>query len=114
MSFVDFTIMVAGILVVLLIVGFVLAIRSRGSDLLRHGLAGTGIILSVQQTQEKVGSAPVAKVLLDVTPDLGPGFQAIARQVISPSNSYLFEPGRQVPVRYDQTNRSKIIVVTDK
>jgi hypothetical protein len=105
--------MVPVLLAVLGVLLVVLVLQKRGNKLLRNGVPGVAVILSVQQTAARDGGRPVANIALEVTPREGPGFQAVAQQVILPANSYLFQTGKQVPVRFDRANRSNIIIVTD-
>ena len=107
------TFMVAAVLIVLGVLLVVLVLQRRRVELLRSGVPGMAVIMSVQQTSAREGGMPVANITLEVTPQEGPGFQVVAKQVISPANSYVFQTGKQVPVRYDRTNRSNIVIVTD-
>jgi len=104
------------IVVVAVLLGAVVlfwVLQKGGNGLRRHGASGVAVILSVQQTSGREGGMPVSNITLEVTPQEGPGFQVVAKQAISPANSYLFQPGKQVPVRYDRANRSNIIIITD-
>ncbi len=100
------------VLLTLVIVFTTLAVKARGRrHLLQFGLPATGIVRHLTTTTGRVGMLPVARITLQITPAQGAAFTATVKQVVSPGNAHLFEPGRQVMVRYDPRNHGRVALV---
>jgi len=97
---------------ILAIVFTTMAVKARGRrHLLLFGQPAPGTVQHMTTTTGRVGMMPVMKITLQVTPAQGAPFTATVKQVVSPANAYLFEPGRQVLVRYDPGNHARVALV---
>jgi hypothetical protein len=100
------------------VVGFTVIIcvavyqSTKRNNLITGGASGVGLIQTLTQTSGRVGGMPIVAVAMQVTPQQGAPFQAVAKQVISPANAYAFAPGLQVPVKFDPDDHDKIIILT--
>jgi hypothetical protein len=79
-------------------------------QILAHGLPGTALVQSLQDTDEREGGEPVEIVILQVTPQSGPAFSASVREQFSPQNALFFHPGNRFAVKYDAADPSQVVV----
>ncbi len=87
-------------------------LRHRQDASLRAGgLLATATILAMQDTGSRVNMQPVANITLQVSPPDGAAFQSSAQVVVTPINGPLFQPGRQVRVRYSPQSPAQVVIV---
>ena len=105
-------------LVVLVIVGFilwrVLTPIFRGQkmtrDLLANGEYAQAKILRLNETGMMINNQPVADIVMEVHPHNRTPYHASARMAISMLRVAQVQPGAVVPVRFDPTDLSKVVI----
>lgn len=87
-------------------------LKGRGDrQILANGVPGRAIVLSVQDTQTRTNTHPVALVRLDVAPRDGAHFEVLLHVPITRRNALSLRPGQAVPVRFDPDNRARTVIV---
>jgi hypothetical protein len=105
-------------LLVLVIVGIVLwrvlmpILRGQKMtrDLLTNGEMAQARILRLAETGMMVNNQPVADILMEVHPQNRAPYQAQARMAISMLRVAQVQPGAVVPVRFDPSDVSKVVI----
>jgi hypothetical protein len=76
--------------------------------ILETGLPAQATILEVRDTGVTVNNNPQIKLILQVTPSTGMPYQAEVKLLISRLETYKFQPGMVLPVKYDPNDTSKV------
>jgi hypothetical protein len=94
------------------VAAIVLIRRAFGPDrkVLEGGVSGQATILQVRQTGVMVNNQPQAVLTLEVRIPGWEPYQAETKMVIPIVNVPQFQPGTEVPVKVDPSNRNKVIL----
>ena len=79
-------------------------------QLMQTGVPAQATIVRIWETGVQVNMSPQVGMLLEVQPPGQPPFQAETKTVISQLMIPQFQPGAIVPVKYDPTDNSKIVL----
>lgn len=79
-------------------------------QLIKNGTAASGVITNIQPTGNIVNDQPQVKVTVRVTTDNGETFESIATMIINPVYIPQFQPGKNVKVKFDPADRSKMAI----
>ena len=79
-------------------------------QLRQSGVPAQATIVRIWETGVRVNMNPQVGLLLEVHPAGGAPFQAEAKTVISQIMIPQFQPGAQVPVKYDPNDTSKVVL----
>ncbi len=80
------------------------------SQLLKTGLQAEGTIVDISPTGNYVNNQPEARIVVDIRPEGGTPFRSETRMIINPIYAPSYQPGRNVRVRYDQNDPSKMTI----
>jgi hypothetical protein len=78
--------------------------------ILATGLPAQATILEVRDTGVTVNNNPQIKLILQVTPQTGMPYQAEVKLLISRLETYKYQSGMVLPVKYDPNDTSKIAI----
>lgn len=79
--------------------------------MMRSGVSTSATVLALRSTGERVDAATVHEVDLRVTdPQGGTSWDVVHRQLIAPAALANWQPGAVMPVRFDPTDRSRIVI----
>ena len=79
-------------------------------DLLANGEFAQAKILRLAETGMMINNQPVADILMEVHPRNRAPYQAQARMAISMLRVAQVQPGAVVPVRFDPSDASKVVI----
>lgn len=109
--------LISGIFTVVLIV-FILRYTRKMSgrskeaqQIAQTGVPGQARILNVQQTGTYINRNPVVDILVEVHPQTGQPYQTNVRRLVSMFQISQFQQGAVVPVRIDQTDPTKVVIL---
>jgi hypothetical protein len=99
---------------VLLIIGIVLAVKSKGTrSIIESGIAGTGTVVSADETGVRVNDQPMLIFTLDVeAPGLAP-YRASSRSTVPFLAVSQLSQGMKLPVKIDPENNQKVLIDWD-
>jgi hypothetical protein len=78
--------------------------------ILETGLPAQATILEVRDTGVTVNNDPQIKLILQVNPQTGMPYQVEVKLLISRLETYKFQPGMVLPVKYDPNDTSKVAI----
>jgi hypothetical protein len=78
--------------------------------ILETGLPAQATILEVRDTGVTVNNNPQIKLILQVTPSTGIPYQAEVKLLISRLETYKYQPGMTLPVKYDPNDTSRVAI----
>jgi hypothetical protein len=84
--------------------------ETRRLKLMQDGLVAEATVVSASETGMYVNQRPMVRIVLDVRPTGGEGFQAKVDRLISVLEVPRIQPGSAVEVRYEAANRSNLII----
>jgi hypothetical protein len=79
-------------------------------QLIKNGTAASGVITDIQPTGNIVNDQPQVKVTVKVTTENGETFESVATMIINPVYIPQFQPGKNVKVKFDPNDRSKMAI----
>ena len=101
---------------VLLLIGLVIPLffvfypEYERDQLIQNGTPANGVITDIDPTGNIVNDQPQVNVKVRVTTDTGETFEAVATMIINPVYIPQFQPGKNVKVRFDPQDHSKIAI----
>lgn len=72
--------------------------------------SGSGTVVELTDTGERFDTATIYDVTFDVVADGHPGFRVVHRQLIAAAALGNWQPGKVLPVRFDPTDTSAIVI----
>lgn len=79
-------------------------------QLIKTGIPADAIIVRADPTGNVYNSQPQVELVLEVHLKDGTKYNATTRMVINPVYIPQFQPGKQVHVRYDQKDKTKVAI----
>mgnify|MGYP000850368484 CR=1 FL=1 len=79
-------------------------------QLLKHGVAGEGVIVEIHPTGNLYNDQPQVRVKIRVSASSTDPFEAETKMIINPVYLPQFQPGRMVRVKFDPRDHSKVAV----
>jgi hypothetical protein len=79
--------------------------------ILTSGAPATAMILRLDDTGSRINFNPVVNITMRVTPPEGEAFDAVVQQALSKLNTYTFQPGHLLNVKFDPKDRSKVAIL---
>ena len=79
-------------------------------SMMQSGQQGSATVVALAATDQRVDAATVHEVTMSVTGADGQVWQVVHRQLIAPAALGNWQPGKVLPVRYDPSDRSKVII----
>ena len=78
--------------------------------ILETGLPAQATVVEVRDTGVTINKNPQIKLILQVTPQTGMPYKAEIKLLISRLETYKYQPGMTLPVKYDPNNMSKVAI----
>lgn len=79
-------------------------------QLIKNGTSASGVITDIEPTGNIVNDQPQVKVTVRITTDNGETFESIATMIINPVYIPQFQPGKNVKVKFDPSDRTKMAI----
>jgi len=79
-------------------------------QLIKNGTSASGVITDIEPTGNIVNDQPQVRVTVKVTTENGETFDSVATMIINPVYIPQFQPGKNVKVKFDPSDHSKMAI----